>query len=222
VRVGHRYYDALYGRFLTRDPSGYAGGLNLYALADNNPVNESDPSGLWPKEGLDTDPFGGSDRLPFPEPKEYDSVGEDEDPGMAEMSTPVDEMGGAAGGLPPSWAKKFLNARFWDKITNFDGKKVYQRNDLIDPNRKDCQGNTNLQRMLNRRPPIGTDDKIIIMHHMTQDDEGPMAEVSTTMHDDHRGVIHINVNEEGSRINRPAYNNWRKRYWRSRADDFRP
>ena len=41
----HRYYDPGAGRFLTRDPVGYAGGENLYGFADGNPVNESDPDG---------------------------------------------------------------------------------------------------------------------------------------------------------------------------------
>jgi RHS repeat-associated protein len=43
-----RYYDPLTGRFLTRDPIGYAGGLNLYAFAGNNPVSFADPSGTNP------------------------------------------------------------------------------------------------------------------------------------------------------------------------------
>ena len=44
----HRYYDAGAGRFVTRDPIGYTGGINLYGFAGNNPVNESDPSGFDP------------------------------------------------------------------------------------------------------------------------------------------------------------------------------
>jgi RHS repeat-associated protein len=43
-----RYYDPLTGRFLTRDPIGYSGGLNLYAFAGNNPVSFADPSGTNP------------------------------------------------------------------------------------------------------------------------------------------------------------------------------
>jgi len=41
-----RYYDPAVGRFIQRDPLGLAGGINLYAYADNNPVNFNDPSGL--------------------------------------------------------------------------------------------------------------------------------------------------------------------------------
>jgi RHS repeat-associated protein len=41
-----RYYDSQVGRFITQDPIGLAGGLNLYAYVDNNPANAIDPSGL--------------------------------------------------------------------------------------------------------------------------------------------------------------------------------
>jgi RHS repeat-associated protein len=41
-----RYYDAGIGRFISRDPSGFAGGdANLYRYAGNSPVNHRDPSG---------------------------------------------------------------------------------------------------------------------------------------------------------------------------------
>ncbi len=46
----HRYYDPHSGRFLTRDPISYAGGINLYSYAANNPLNRADPSGLTGEE----------------------------------------------------------------------------------------------------------------------------------------------------------------------------
>ena len=42
----NRWYDPNTGRFLTQDPIGLAGGVNLYAYAGNNPVMFSDPFGL--------------------------------------------------------------------------------------------------------------------------------------------------------------------------------
>jgi RHS repeat-associated protein len=49
VLCGHRYYDPSTGRFLTRDPLGYAGGLDLYAYCGGNPVTQDDPSGFNPQ-----------------------------------------------------------------------------------------------------------------------------------------------------------------------------
>ena len=46
--LGHRFYDSSTQRFLTRDPIGYRGGINLYAYTANNPVNNTDATGLFP------------------------------------------------------------------------------------------------------------------------------------------------------------------------------
>lgn len=44
----HRYYDPSLGRFISRDPAGYAFGLNLYAYLNGNPMAFIDPFGLCP------------------------------------------------------------------------------------------------------------------------------------------------------------------------------
>ena len=52
-----RYYDPSGGRWISRDPIGYAGGSDLYGYVDNDPVNMIDPRGLWGVK------FGGDDGL---------------------------------------------------------------------------------------------------------------------------------------------------------------
>lgn len=42
----HRYYNPTIGRYLTPDPIGLDGGINLYAYVQNDPVNYIDPYGL--------------------------------------------------------------------------------------------------------------------------------------------------------------------------------
>ena len=42
----HRYYDPTAGRFLTRDPIHYIGGINLYECVGNSPLGGHDTSGL--------------------------------------------------------------------------------------------------------------------------------------------------------------------------------
>ncbi|MGH8437406.1 MAG: RHS repeat-associated core domain-containing protein [Pseudomonas sp.] len=42
----NRHYSAEHGRFLQEDPIGFAGGLNLYAYAGNDPATYTDSFGL--------------------------------------------------------------------------------------------------------------------------------------------------------------------------------
>jgi hypothetical protein len=51
----HRYYGPEIGRYLTADPIGLDGGVNLYAYV-NNPVNWVDPDGLAPERPPIFDP----------------------------------------------------------------------------------------------------------------------------------------------------------------------
>jgi RHS repeat-associated protein len=49
--VRTRWYDASMGRFISEDPIGLAGGINNYAYAANDPVNQGDPTGLCYRGG---------------------------------------------------------------------------------------------------------------------------------------------------------------------------
>jgi RHS repeat-associated protein len=55
----HRYYDPELGRYVTADPIGLDGGVNLYAYVGGNPVNAVDPLGL-------DDTTGTIIRIPIP------------------------------------------------------------------------------------------------------------------------------------------------------------
>ena len=46
VNFRARWYDPVTGRWLSKDPIGLSGGLNLYAFCGNDPVNSLDPFGL--------------------------------------------------------------------------------------------------------------------------------------------------------------------------------
>ena len=111
-------------------------------------------------------------------------------------------------------AKYFGQERkYWSKDPiEFNGNKVYQRNDLFDPNlmttwtdkRKIIEG-TNLERMASGRAPIGHDGNPINLHHMTQN----------------KTVIHVNPNTIPSGINRGEFNKWKTQYWIERAKTYR-
>jgi len=42
----NRYYDAVTGKFIQKDPIGFKGGTNLYTYTGNNPIDYIDPKGL--------------------------------------------------------------------------------------------------------------------------------------------------------------------------------
>lgn len=59
--IRERYFDPQLGRFLSEDPTGINGGQNLYAYADNDPVNALDPSGLKTRRPPPLEGRSGSD-----------------------------------------------------------------------------------------------------------------------------------------------------------------
>lgn len=118
---------------------------------------------------------------------------------------------------------------FWSKDPiQFSGNKVYQRNDLFDPNLQTSwrEGGkvitgSNAERMASGRAPIGVDGKSVNLHHMTQTQSGPIAEMTQSFHQTNSATIHINPNTIPSGIDRAAFDKWKVQYWQQRSADFR-
>jgi hypothetical protein len=110
-----------------------------------------------------------------------------------------------------------------------NGRRVYQRSDLFDAQKKDDRGLTNIERMKNGQPPIGHDGKPVNLHHLTQSEPGPMVEVGGKFHQDNTKTLHgLTENKRSFRYSKDgkttdaekAYNRFRSNYWKQRARDF--
>jgi RHS repeat-associated protein len=162
----HRYYDPNTGRYISADPIGIAGGLNLYGYVDGDPVNATDPEGLTAWDVVDFAFWGWSTKNFINKPS-WSTGGEllldtvsllPIIPSVGWVTKADDVLG--AGKIAAKSGTKF-----WSKA-EFNGQKVYQRNDLFDPNTisswkvkgKTVTG-TNIERMASGRAPIGYDGK---------------------------------------------------------------
>jgi hypothetical protein len=112
----------------------------------------------------------------------------------------------------------------WKGEVNFEGNRVFQRNDLIDPKRRAPNGETNLQLMRRGCAPYGPDGERIELHHLIQTQRGAIAEITKTFHNVNTKVIHVNWPQRNfpSGINRELHDQWRENYWKFRARDFEP
>ncbi len=57
--MGARYYAPTLARFISRDPIGFDGGINLYTYCVDDPINLIDPSGTSPGDSSSTNGYGG-------------------------------------------------------------------------------------------------------------------------------------------------------------------
>ncbi|MDD2107742.1 MULTISPECIES: HNH/ENDO VII family nuclease [Pseudomonas] len=75
--------------------------------------------------------------------------------------------------------------------------------------------------MASGRAPIGVDGKLVNLHHMTQTQSGPIAEMTQSFHQANSATIHINPNTIPCGIDRAAFDKWKVQYWKQRSADFR-
>jgi len=101
-------------------------------------------------------------------------------------------------------------------------RRVYQRNDIDINYFDETTGLTNLERMQAGKPPIGTDGNPLELHHVLQQEAGPMAELREITHQQYYSQLHGLVENGASFRNNPLlnkqYNNFRYNYWKWRAN----
>jgi len=110
-----RYYSPTLQRFISEDPSGFRGGINRYAYANNGPTNFRDPGGKQ---------VGGDEDLEEEEAEEYIRENEEENyalepfnpanlglmPGRPKCGGDFDFVN--PGPLPPEVANSFRGGRY--------------------------------------------------------------------------------------------------------------
>jgi hypothetical protein len=98
------------------------------------------------------------------------------------------------------------------------GRRVYQRDNLIDLSRKSRGGESSLSLMRRGNAPIGEDGVPIELHHAIQTEPGPVVEVTKTLHRTRSRELHINPsNRLPSGIDRREFDRFKSEYWKRRA-----
>jgi RHS repeat-associated protein len=101
-----RHYSPTIGRFMQTDPIGYGGGLNWNTYVDNDPLNQTDPSGLL--NATETGPHFIGQNFTGPGGRPDEPPGTSSDPalipyitdgGDTTEGTADDCLGGASGGI---------------------------------------------------------------------------------------------------------------------------
>lgn len=104
------------------------------------------------------------------------------------------------------------------KRVNVLGRPFVKNDHLFDPKFIDATGRSNIERMKLGLAPTGKDGKSLDLHHMKQQNDGLLVEMSNTAHKECTDILHRYT--KVSEIDRPAFNLQKAAYWKTRAKDF--
>lgn len=115
-------------------------------------------------------------------------------------------------------AQVYLDAGLECKTVN--GKDVLVQPD-INPDQMDELGRTNLERMEKGLPPKDADGKPYQLHHIGQNADSPLAELTQTEHmgGGNNKILHDMTKE--SEIDRGDFKTERTEHWKQRAEDIK-
>nr|WP_232257101.1 HNH/ENDO VII family nuclease [Helicobacter pylori] len=111
--------------------------------------------------------------------------------------------------------RQFLEESVFDVV---DGKIVSKRNKIFDKNEKDGNNKSNLERMQEGNAPLCKDGMSMELHHLKQEDDGIIIELTRTEHKKYYKDLHLSKKE--SEINRSAFNAFRRNYYKKRAKEL--
>lgn len=97
-----------------------------------------------------------------------------------------------------------------------NGRECLTRTD-IDPDAIDGRGRSNLDRMIEGKPPI-VDGEPIELHHINQRNDAPLAELKQSEHrsPENSKILHDKIGE--SEIDRDGFKKEREDHWKARAE----
>jgi hypothetical protein len=101
------------------------------------------------------------------------------------------------------------------RLTTYSGMHVAERDSLFERDQKDPQGRTNAQRMQGGLAPLDREGEPLNLHHANQSKEGPLLEVTREEHQSFQN------RKRPSEIERRDFNNFKRNYWRARAESIR-
>ncbi|MFD1955299.1 HNH/ENDO VII family nuclease [Paenibacillus thailandensis] len=101
------------------------------------------------------------------------------------------------------------------EMKEVNGRDVLVRSD-IDPNLTDARGRTNMERMEQGLAPIDESGQGIELHHIRQNPDGPLAELTSAEHEGNFKLLHPDL-ENPSEIDRGEFAKVRSEHWKERA-----
>ncbi|NUN66023.1 hypothetical protein HCU40_14975 [Pseudanabaena biceps] len=110
--------------------------------------------------------------------------------------------------------KSFIDS---GKKAKYKGQEFVKR-DIFDKEYINAAGQSNRDRMTQGLAPIGRDGKPVNLHHMKQQNNGTIIELTNTEHNEYSKTLHRYA--EKSQIDRNEFDKLRAAYWKERVKDF--